>query len=663
MGITSLWDGGPHFFRLKIMKTTVKNTPAQAQTVRASVNEKQLLSTMKHLFKSNFSFLGELMQNARRAGASLVRFEFDPESKTLIVSDNGCGIEDFGKLIDLCTSGWAEDVQIADNPFGMGFFSVFFACDHITVRSRGLTLTASHDDIMSKRLIQVVDDEVPVRYGVILELHGLKPELLIHQEFYANRTGDKMEAYELYRHLRKFSMGFPIEVQSNGTSLPRPHAQAALKGEETAYGFIHMAQVHGGKESKPLSDHISDTAFYLQGLPIDHKRPGNTHNVVHLSSAKFTPQMPDRAYLRDADKALAELQLVLRGKVCEFLAGQKKTVPAFEFVNEHWNQCMKYGVSHLLNDIPFAPTSAFGVISQLTDRAEDRWTHYSNAANCVRMEDISDGKISVWRDVPQDIDDSDHWAVLQLLMARNNILLLSANELNAEHWLNKRTPSCDDFKVTVTPIADTSKSSKYQLENFNCDIQLVEAVVITVTSDVDADFKLEYRIDDDFVVVGKERLDSENFYENEVVVYAMTSGNYNESPVKLFSSFYDENERYDEEWEDNASQDWLSIINALQGLSLASNIELGINRMQITIADQQIGHMAVVHASRAWNENREDYGYQRLQVVDLESQAVWDKLSELLATGPGLDGNIVKAAFIEAIGGVGHMGKPIPTEA
>lgn len=266
MGITSLWDGGPHFFRLKIMETTVNNTPTQAQAVRASVNEKQLLSTMKHLFKSNFSFLGELMQNARRAGASMVRFEFDPETKTLIVGDNGCGIEDFGKLIDLCTSGWAEDVQIADNPFGMGFFSVFFACDHITVRSRGLTLTASHDDIMSKRLIQVVDDEVPVRTGVILELHGLKQELLGHQQYYAHGTGDKMEAYELYRQLRKFSMGFPIEVQCNGTSLPRPHAQAALKGEETAYGFVHMAQVHGGKESKPLSDQMCDTALYLQGL-------------------------------------------------------------------------------------------------------------------------------------------------------------------------------------------------------------------------------------------------------------------------------------------------------------------------------------------------------------------------------------------------------------
>lgn len=95
---------------------------------------------------------------------------------------------------------------------------------------------------------------------------------------------------------------------------------------------------------------------------------------------------------------------------------------------------------------------------------------------------------------------------------------------------------------------------------------------------------------------------------------------------------------------------------------MANNIELGINRMQITIADQQIGHMAVVHASKAWSGHGEHFGYQRLHVVDLEMQAIWDKLSELLAAGPGLDGDVLKAAFIEAIGGVGHVGKPIPTD-
>lgn len=69
-----------------------------------------------------------------------------------------------------------------------------------------------------------------------------------------------------------------------------------------------------------------------------------------------------------------------------------------------------------------------------------------------------------------------------------------------------------------------------------------------------------------------------------------------------------------------------------------------------------------VHASKAWSGHGEHFGYQLLHVVDLESPVVWEKLSELLASGPGLDAGDVKAAFIEAISGVGLVGKPIPTE-
>jgi hypothetical protein len=644
------------------METTTKKPSAKANSVRASVNEKQLLATMKHLFKSNYSFLGELMQNARRAGASLVRFEFDPEAKTLLVQDNGCGIEDFGKLIDLCTSGWDEEIQIADNPFGMGFFSVFFACEHITVRSRGLKLTASHEDIMVKRLLEVVPDDAPVNTGVILELHGLKQELLGQHQYYKEASADKIEHYELYRQLRKFSMGFPIEVQCNGKSLPRPHAQSALKGEETAYGFVHMAHMHDEKLAFCLSDCLNKTALYLQGLPINGRQTDGIHNVVHLSSAKFTPQMPDRVYLREADAALIELGLVMRGKICEFLSRQKKTLSPVEFISKHWDNCISFGVSHLLNDIPFAPNKVFGVQSQLTYRSEERWRRYLNAANIVSLDDITDGKIKAWRSVPEDIDDSGYWAVLQLIMARENILSLDTQGLNAEHWLIKRTPSCNDFKVTVTPVGDTQKRASYDLDSYNCDIHLVEGVAVTITSDVDAEFKLEHLIDNDFVVVDESQEEDQNGYDHDVVVFAMKSGKYDGSPVKLFSSFEDEHDRYDESWEDNAAQQWMSIINSLLGLSLAKNIKLGINQMQITIAEQQIGHMALVRPSKIWNE-REYFEGLRLHVVDLESPDVWNKLSELIAARPGLDGGAIKAAFIEAIGGVGQIGGPESTKS
>lgn len=56
--------------------------------VRASVNETALLKRLGQLFSASSSVIGELMQNARRAGASEVRLSLDAEKNILVVS--GC---------------------------------------------------------------------------------------------------------------------------------------------------------------------------------------------------------------------------------------------------------------------------------------------------------------------------------------------------------------------------------------------------------------------------------------------------------------------------------------------------------------------------------------------------------------------------------------------
>lgn len=52
------------------METTTATTQLSTGTaVRASINERKFFESMKHLFATSFSLIGELMQNARRAGA------------------------------------------------------------------------------------------------------------------------------------------------------------------------------------------------------------------------------------------------------------------------------------------------------------------------------------------------------------------------------------------------------------------------------------------------------------------------------------------------------------------------------------------------------------------------------------------------------------------
>ena len=65
------------------------NTTLESSEIKSSVNEKRFFQTMGHLFATSYSFLGELMQNARRAGATLIDFKFDADNKSLVLADNG----------------------------------------------------------------------------------------------------------------------------------------------------------------------------------------------------------------------------------------------------------------------------------------------------------------------------------------------------------------------------------------------------------------------------------------------------------------------------------------------------------------------------------------------------------------------------------------------
>lgn len=80
--------------------------------------------------------LAELIQNARRAGASKVAIQTVPTSEfgTLIVTDNGIGMDDPSVLLALGRSGWDDTISRREDPAGMGVFSL--AGRDIVIRSR-----------------------------------------------------------------------------------------------------------------------------------------------------------------------------------------------------------------------------------------------------------------------------------------------------------------------------------------------------------------------------------------------------------------------------------------------------------------------------------------------------------------------------------------------
>jgi hypothetical protein len=105
-------------------------------TIRTTVGQ-SIIGKVGRLFNGTATdVLNELLQNARRAGATEVDIDriFSDDGLILRVRDDGRGIADSAKFLALGDSGWDETIARSEGPAGMGAFSL--AGRHVTVRSR-----------------------------------------------------------------------------------------------------------------------------------------------------------------------------------------------------------------------------------------------------------------------------------------------------------------------------------------------------------------------------------------------------------------------------------------------------------------------------------------------------------------------------------------------
>ena len=279
------------------------------QTVRASINQRRYFENMGQAYASSFSIIGEVMQNARRAGASKVEFVADFEKQSLEVIDDGCGIEDFQNLIELATSGWqSEQVQLSEKPFGMGLFSLFYACKQVSIRSRGQILNASLDDIVSARELSVTRDIDPVTKGTRIMLTGLNEGLMTLQSCYREDSATDESRWKMYVEINQRAAGFDIPVVLKGKEVDQPYARRNLTGHVTSVGWVCLGGIH---KSGDIGIGRNATLYFLQGLPIENRNTGyrdRCNNIVHLDSERFIALMPDRANLQDGDTQLKSVE-------------------------------------------------------------------------------------------------------------------------------------------------------------------------------------------------------------------------------------------------------------------------------------------------------------------------------------------------------------------
>lgn len=237
-----------------------------------SVNQNNALKLLADAFSARTTFVTELMQNARRAGATEIRFGV--VGVDLTVTDDGCGIDDFSKLLTLCESGWSQDVQDSDAPYGVGFLSAIMASSEFTVTSNGKTLYAVTDELLAG--VPATISEADTQPGTLIKLR------------LRNRPG-----YEFGNIIHTAARTFPINVYLNNLRLWNPVAlnKAEYKIEIDGLGTL----VWDGQ----TSNYLGDCGYALQGLPIGfglnkYSFAANRDWVVHLDQTKFRGRMPDR---------------------------------------------------------------------------------------------------------------------------------------------------------------------------------------------------------------------------------------------------------------------------------------------------------------------------------------------------------------------------------
>lgn len=394
--------------------------------VAVTSDTRSLLNALAATFTNNSStVLGELLQNARRAGASKV--EITATDETLAIVDDGRGIDDLSILLSIAKSGWDSEIQVNESPYGLGFISCLFAAQHITVASKGKLATAATADLL---------DLIPmtVQAG---DIDGITSITLGGHKF-----GDLQK---ITLRLNGLVAGFPIPVFLNGVELARPHA----------IGNCELVQVSTGLVSPGVLEGAGIHRFYLQGLPIEEhfssvraRSYGGGADLLcmHLDPVQFHGRMPDRNGLLEPEQSGKRISQSIKDAIRDHLNRRAAEMPQQDFIAQYADLAMTMGMLDLLNGIPFVPVRWLGKFVEtpiLSGETTDSRIGYGDLPPVVSREEIERQGIFACDEESEDLH------AMLALHARGCIV--RGRWLTAGHWLTAITKDVDDKDFTIEP--------------------------------------------------------------------------------------------------------------------------------------------------------------------------------------------------------------------
>ena len=426
------------------MTTQELSRPAAepTDTVGLVIDEKTLRKNLRFAFANYFTVVQELLQNARRAGATRIDVEYDRDSKRLVISDNGSGLSDFSILLRYAASGWSEDVAAIEKPFGLGFMACIYSAKEVLVVSGERQLRFETAALLEGASFPVTATASPV-HGTRLELHGVSLQ-----------DADQV--------LERIARGYAVPIHYNGRELARNHA-CDFEGRQfhtTAVGLISIPPINPGTEMY----------VYLQGLLVyqdnSYFRHAERATVVHLDSRIFVGKFPDRDKVIDEGIMVSVVKRAIRRLLEERLANLKATLPAPEFCTEAYDLAKSLGRLDVFNDIPVAPSAWFGVLESLPHSTCSGDTCFVDAGPedaVFTQEQFKSGELiaavfddhcfCTWSDgyTEQDAPPQYAWMLAYKLGAK-----VLTTQLDDDHWINRLAHFGDGNDIAMEVVGPTT---------------------------------------------------------------------------------------------------------------------------------------------------------------------------------------------------------------
>jgi hypothetical protein len=295
-----------------------------------------ILSKADRLFRNDDDgVFVELLQNARRAGATVVEIEIeklpgDDTGSRVVIQDNGSGVEDFQSLLTLGGSDWSAEVHQSEDPAGMGFFALCHSDVVVISGTRSILIT--REVFLGTQDALVVPSEEEVR-GTKIIFTRLAP------------------TSQLVESVKRVSRFGPLQVVVNNEEVTRYDFlegsihREVIDGIEV--GFASHFRWNYGMKDDNWNFHglcIRNSFDSTSGLLSFDQRDGWSRGQLHarfnvLETGRVKLQLPDRRSIVQ-DERLQEFHLKIRAAVYRFFQSQERHALSFT----KWKEARVMGI-------------------------------------------------------------------------------------------------------------------------------------------------------------------------------------------------------------------------------------------------------------------------------------------------------------------------------